>query len=387
MASNLFTSESVSEGHPDKVADQISDSILDAILEQDPKARVACETMINTGMVILSGEITTSAVIDYNSVVRNRVQEIGYSSSDMGFDFDSCAVLTAIDKQSADIAMGVDEADDDAASQGAGDQGLMFGYASNETDVLMPAPITYAHRLVKRQAEVRKNGTLPWLRPDAKSQVTFRYEDNKPVGVDAVVLSTQHSADIATDVLREAVMEEVIKPVLPSEWLDANTKYFINPTGRFVIGGPVGDCGLTGRKIIVDTYGGMARHGGGAFSGKDPSKVDRSAAYAGRYVAKNIVAAGLADRCEIQVSYAIGVSEPTSISIETFGTGKVDDNRIVELVREIFDLRAGGLVQMLDLLHPIYAPTAAYGHFGREDLNVSWEKTDKADALRDAAGI
>jgi len=387
MASNLFTSESVSEGHPDKVADQISDSILDAILEQDPKARVACETMINTGMVILSGEITTSAVIDYNSVVRNRVQEIGYSSSDMGFDFDSCAVLTAIDKQSADIAMGVDEADDDAASQGAGDQGLMFGYASNETDVLMPAPITYAHRLVKRQAEVRKNGTLPWLRPDAKSQVTFRYEDNKPVGVDAVVLSTQHSADIATDVLREAVMEEVIKPVLPSEWLDANTKYFINPTGRFVIGGPVGDCGLTGRKIIVDTYGGMARHGGGAFSGKDPSKVDRSAAYAGRYVAKNIVAAGLADRCEIQVSYAIGVSEPTSISIETFGSGKVDDNRIVELVREIFDLRAGGLVQMLDLLHPIYAPTAAYGHFGREDLNVSWEKTDKADALRDAAGI
>lgn len=387
MASNLFTSESVSEGHPDKVADQISDSILDAILEQDPKARVACETMINTGMVILSGEITTSAVIDYNSVVRNRVQEIGYSSSDMGFDFDSCAVLTAIDKQSADIAMGVDEADDDAASQGAGDQGLMFGYASNETDVLMPAPITYAHRLVKRQAEVRKNGTLPWLRPDAKSQVTFRYEDNKPVGVDAVVLSTQHSADIATEVLREAVMEEVIKPVLPSEWLDANTKYFINPTGRFVIGGPVGDCGLTGRKIIVDTYGGMARHGGGAFSGKDPSKVDRSAAYAGRYVAKNIVAAGLADRCEIQVSYAIGVSEPTSISIETFGSGKVDDNRIVELVREIFDLRAGGLVQMLDLLHPIYAPTAAYGHFGREDLNVSWEKTDKADALRDAAGI
>ena len=387
MASNLFTSESVSEGHPDKVADQISDSILDAILEQDPKARVACETMINTGMVVLSGEITTSAVIDYNSIVRNRVKEIGYSSSDMGFDFDSCAVLTAIDKQSADIAMGVDEADDDAASQGAGDQGLMFGYASNETDVLMPAPITYAHRLVKRQAEVRKNGTLPWLRPDAKSQVTFRYEDNKPVGIDAVVLSTQHSADISTDDLREAVMEEVIKPILPSEWLDSNTKYFINPTGRFVIGGPVGDCGLTGRKIIVDTYGGMARHGGGAFSGKDPSKVDRSAAYAGRYVAKNIVAAGLADRCEIQVSYAIGVSEPTSISIETFGTGKVDDNRIVELVREIFDLRAGGLVKMLDLLHPIYAPTAAYGHFGREDLNVSWEKTDKADALKAAAGI
>ncbi len=387
MSSHLFTSESVSEGHPDKMADQISDSILDAILEQDPKARVACETMINTGMVVLSGEITTSAVIDYNAIVRNRIKEIGYTSSEMGYDADSCAILTAIDKQSADIAMGVDEADDDAASQGAGDQGLMFGYASNETDVLMPAPITYAHQLVKRQAEVRKNGTLDWLRPDAKSQVTFRYEDNKPVGIDAVVLSTQHSEDISTNDLREAVMEEVIKPILPAEWLDANTKYFINPTGRFVIGGPVGDCGLTGRKIIVDTYGGMARHGGGAFSGKDPSKVDRSAAYAGRYVAKNIVAAGLADRCEIQVSYAIGVSEPTSISIETFGTGKVDDNRIVELVRDIFDLRAGGLVKMLDLLRPIYAPTAAYGHFGRDDLNISWEQTDKADALKSAAGI
>ena len=387
MSSHLFTSESVSEGHPDKMADQISDSILDAILEQDPKARVACETMINTGMVVLSGEITTSAVIDYNAIVRNRIKEIGYTSSEMGYDADSCAILIAIDKQSADIAMGVDEADDDAASQGAGDQGLMFGYASNETDVLMPAPITYAHQLVKRQAEVRKNGTLDWLRPDAKSQVTFRYEDNKPVGIDAVVLSTQHSEDISTNDLREAVMEEVIKPILPAEWLDANTKYFINPTGRFVIGGPVGDCGLTGRKIIVDTYGGMARHGGGAFSGKDPSKVDRSAAYAGRYVAKNIVAAGLADRCEIQVSYAIGVSEPTSISIETFGTGKVDDNRIVELVRDIFDLRAGGLVKMLDLLRPIYAPTAAYGHFGRDDLNVSWEQTDKADALKSAAGI
>ena len=387
MSSHLFTSESVSEGHPDKMADQISDSILDAILEQDPKARVACETMINTGMVVLSGEITTSAVIDYNSIVRKTINNIGYTSSEMGYDSESCAILTAIDKQSADIAMGVDEADDDAASQGAGDQGLMFGYASNETDVLMPAPITYAHRLVKRQAEVRKNGTLTWLRPDAKSQVTFRYEDHKPVGIDAVVLSTQHSEDISTDALREAIMEEVIKPVLPAEWLDSNTKYFINPTGRFVIGGPVGDCGLTGRKIIVDTYGGMARHGGGAFSGKDPSKVDRSAAYAGRYVAKNIVAAGLAERCEIQVSYAIGVSEPTSISIETFGTGEIADNRIVELVREHFDLRAGGLVKMLDLLRPIYVPTAAYGHFGREDLNVSWEKTDKADALRDAAGI
>jgi len=387
MSNYLFTSESVSEGHPDKVADQISDSVLDAILKQDPKARVACETMINTGMVVLSGEITTSAWVDMQDVVRNTVKEIGYNHSDMGFDYGSCAVLTSIDKQSADIAMGVDEAEDDAAEQGAGDQGLMFGYASNETDVLMPAPITYAHRLVKRQAEVRKNGTLDWLRPDAKSQVTFRYENNKPVGIDAVVLSTQHSADISTDDLREAVMEEVIKPILPAEWLDKNTKYFINPTGRFVIGGPVGDCGLTGRKIIVDTYGGMARHGGGAFSGKDPSKVDRSAAYAGRYVAKNIVAAGLADRCEIQVSYAIGVSEPTSISIETFGTGKIDDNKIVDLVREVFDLRAGGLVKMLDLLHPIYAPTAAYGHFGREDLNVSWEKTDKADALKSAAGI
>jgi S-adenosylmethionine synthetase len=385
MSEHLFTSESVSEGHPDKVADQISDSILDAIFEQDPKARVACETMVNTGMVVLSGEITTSAVIDYNEVVRNRIKEIGYNSSDMVFDYESCAVLTAIDKQSADIAMGVDETD--AHEQGAGDQGLMFGYASNETEVLMPAPITYAHQLVKRQAEVRKNGTLSWLRPDAKSQVTFRYEDNKPVGIDAVVLSTQHSAEIEQKVLVEAVMDEIIKPVLPAEWLSKETKYFINPTGRFVIGGPVGDCGLTGRKIIVDTYGGMARHGGGAFSGKDPSKVDRSAAYAGRYVAKNIVAAGLADRCEIQVSYAIGVSEPTSISIETFGTGKIDDSRIVELVRELFDLRAGGLVKMLDLLHPIYAPTAAYGHFGREDLNVSWEKTDKADALRDAAGI
>lgn len=387
MSNYLFTSESVSEGHPDKVADQISDGVLDAILEQDKTARVACETMINTGMVVLAGEITTSAYVDMQQVVRDTIKEIGYNSSEMGFDYGSCAVLTSIDKQSADIAMGVDEADDDSASQGAGDQGLMFGYASNETDVLMPAPITYAHRLVKRQAEIRKNGTLPWLRPDAKSQVTFRYENHKPVGIDAIVLSTQHSDDISTDALREAVMEEVIKPVLPAEWLDANTKYFINPTGRFVIGGPVGDCGLTGRKIIVDTYGGMARHGGGAFSGKDPSKVDRSAAYAGRYVAKNIVAAGLAERCEIQVSYAIGVSEPTSISVETFGTGKVEDNRIVELVHEHFDLRAGGLVKMLDLLQPIYQKTAAYGHFGREDIDVSWERTDKADALKDAAGV
>ncbi len=383
--SHLFTSESVSEGHPDKVADQISDAILDAIFEQDTTARVACETMVNTGMVVISGEITTSAWVDMQAVVRETVKRIGYNSSDMGFDYESCAVLTSIDKQSADIAMGVDE--NEGHEQGAGDQGMMFGYASNETDVLMPAPITYAHRLVKRQAEVRKNGTLPWLRPDAKSQVTFRYEDNKPVAIDAVVLSTQHSDDIDTAALREAVMDEIIKPVLPAEWLTKDTKYHINPTGRFVIGGPVGDCGLTGRKIIVDTYGGMARHGGGAFSGKDPSKVDRSAAYATRYVAKNIVAAGLAERCEIQVSYAIGVSEPTSISVETFGTSKLEEGRIVELVREHFDLRAGGLVKMLDLLRPIYAATAAYGHFGREDEGFPWEVTDKADALRDAAKI
>ena len=379
MAGNhLFTSESVSEGHPDKVADQISDSILDAIFEQDTKARVACETLVNTGMVVISGEITTSAWVDMNEVVRNRIKEIGYNSSDMGFDWESCAILTSIDKQSADIAMGVDE---------TGDQGLMFGYASNETDVLMPAPITYAHRLVKRQAEVRKNGTLSWLRPDAKSQVTFRYEDDKPVGIDAVVLSTQHSPEMSQQAILEAVMDEIIKPVLPAEWLDKDTRYYINPTGRFVIGGPVGDCGLTGRKIIVDTYGGMARHGGGAFSGKDPSKVDRSAAYAGRYVAKNIVAAGLADRCEVQVSYAIGVAEPTSISAQTFGTGKIEESRIVELIREHFDLSPGGLVKMLDLLRPIYAKTAAYGHFGREEPEFTWEKTDKADALRDAAGL
>jgi len=383
--SHLFTSESVSEGHPDKVADQISDAVLDAIFEQDPKARVACETMVNTGMVVLSGEITTSAWIDMQDVVRQTVKEIGYNSSDMGFDWESCAVLTSIDKQSADIAQGVDEFENH--EQGAGDQGLMFGYASNETDVLMPAPIHFAHKLVKRQAEVRKNGTLPWLRPDAKSQVTFRYENHKPVGIEAVVLSTQHDADIATDTLREAVMDEIIKPILPAEWLNSATQYHINPTGRFVIGGPVGDCGLTGRKIIVDTYGGMARHGGGAFSGKDPSKVDRSAAYAGRYVAKNIVAAGLAERCEIQVSYAIGVAEPTSISIETFGTGKIDDARIIELVNEHFDLRPKGLITMLDLLRPIYRQTAAYGHFGRDDIDLPWEKTDKADALRDAAGI
>ncbi len=383
--SHLFTSESVSEGHPDKVADQISDAILDAIFEQDPAARVACETLVNTGMVVIAGEITTEAWVDMQDVVRQTVKRIGYNNSDMGFDWESCAVLTSIDKQSADIAMGVDEGEDH--EQGAGDQGLMFGYASNETDVLMPAPITYAHRLVQRQAEVRKSGTLPWLRPDAKSQVTFRYEDNKPVGIEAVVLSTQHTPDITTEALREAVMDEIILPVLPKEWLNGDTQFHINPTGRFVIGGPVGDCGLTGRKIIVDTYGGMARHGGGAFSGKDPSKVDRSAAYASRYVAKNIVAAGLADRCEIQVSYAIGVAEPTSISVETFGTGKLAESRIVELIRAHFDLRPRGLVTMLDLLRPIYGPTAAYGHFGREDEGFPWEKTDKADVLRDAAGI
>jgi len=383
--SHLFTSESVSEGHPDKVADQISDAILDAIFEQDPKARVACETLINTGMVVLSGEITTSAWVDMQEIVRNTVRNIGYTSSEMGFDADSCAVITSIDKQSPDIAMGVDE--EEGHEQGAGDQGLMFGYACNETDVLMPAPITYAHQLVKRQAEVRKNGTLSWLRPDAKSQVTFRYEDGKPTAIDAVVLSTQHSPDISLDALREAVMDEVIKPVLPADLISKDTKFFINPTGNFVIGGPVGDCGLTGRKIIVDTYGGMARHGGGAFSGKDPSKVDRSAAYAGRYVAKNIVAAGLAEKCEIQVSYAIGVAEPTSISIETFGTGKIDDKRIEELVREHFDLKPKGLIQMLDLLRPIYGITAAYGHFGRTEDSFTWERTDKADALRDAAGI
>ena len=379
----VFTSESVSEGHPDKVADQISDSILDAIFKQDTTSRVACETLVNTGMVLISGEITTTAWIDMHDVVRNKVREIGYNHSDMGFDWESCAVLTSIDKQSADIAMGVDETNDH--EQGAGDQGIMFGYASNETDVLMPAPITFAHRLVRRQAEVRKNGTLPWLRPDAKSQVTFRYEDSKPVGIEAVVLSTQHSPDIENKILREAVMDEIILPVLPQEWISSDTKFHINPTGRFVIGGPVGDCGVTGRKIIVDTYGGAARHGGGAFSGKDPSKVDRSAAYATRYVAKNIVAAGLADRCEIQISYAIGVAEPTSIDIETFGTGKIDDSKLIELVRRHFDLRPRGLITMLDLLRPIYEPTASYGHFGREDMDFPWEKTDVAEALKEDA--
>ncbi len=383
--SYLFTSESVSEGHPDKMADQISDAILDALLEQDKTARVACETLVKTGMVLLAGEITSSATIDYEEVTRQTIKEIGYDSSEIGFDWETCAILNAIGKQSPDIAMGVDESSDH--EQGAGDQGLMFGYASNETDVLMPAPITFSHRLVERQAERRKSGALPWLRPDAKSQITFRYEDGKPVGIDAVVLSTQHSPEIEQKVLREAVMDEIILPVLPPEWIDKDTRFYINPTGQFIIGGPVGDCGLTGRKIIVDTYGGMARHGGGAFSGKDPTKVDRSAAYAGRYVAKNIVAAGLAERCEIQVSYAIGVAEPTSISIDTFGTGKLGEQRMVELVRELFDLRAKGLVDMLDLRRPIYRQTAAYGHFGRTGAQFTWEQTDKADTLRNAAGI
>ena len=383
---HIFTSESVSEGHPDKVADQISDAVLDALLEQDTRARVAVETMVKTGMVIIAGEVTTSAWVDLEAIVRQTVREIGYNSSKIGFDWESCAVLNAIGKQSVDIAQGVDETEDH--EQGAGDQGLMFGYASSETDVLMPAPITYAHRLVKRQAEVRKNGTLPWLRPDAKSQLSFRYENDQPTGIEAIVLSTQHDPDISIEALREAVMDEIIKPVIPAAWLDqcSQEHIHINPTGRFVIGGPVGDCGLTGRKIIVDTYGGMARHGGGAFSGKDPSKVDRSAAYAARYVAKNIVAAGLAGRCEIQVSYAIGVAEPTSISINTFGTGKVDETRLTELIREHFDLRPRGLVKMLDLLKPGYKATAAYGHFGR-DGEFTWEKTDVADALRDAAGL
>lgn len=386
MSNNFtFTSESVSEGHPDKVADQISDAVLDALLAQDPRSRVACETMVKTGMVILAGEVTTNAWVDLEALVRKVVCEIGYDHGDIGFDGQSCAVLNAIGKQSADIAMGVDEAADH--EQGAGDQGLMFGYASNETDVLMPAPITYSHLLVKRQAEIRKNKTLPWLRPDAKSQITFRYENNKPVAIDAVVLSTQHSPEIGTKQLHEAVMDEIILPVLPKEWLHKDTKYFINPTGQFIIGGPVGDCGLTGRKIIVDTYGGMARHGGGAFSGKDPSKVDRSAAYMARYVAKNIVAAGLAERCEIQISYAIGVAEPTSITVETFGTGKISEDRMVQIIRDIFDLRPKGLIAMLDLLRPIYQTTAAYGHFGRTEDSFSWEKTDKVDALKDAAGL
>ncbi len=379
---NIFTSESVSEGHPDKMADQISDAILDAILAEDRQARVAVETLVKTGMAVIAGELRTSTYVDLEDIVRSVILDIGYNSSDIGFDGASCAVLNAIGKQSADIAMGVDEAKN--KDLGAGDQGLMFGYATNETETLMPAPIYYSHRLVERQAYLRKHRVLPWLRPDAKSQVTLRYEDGKPVAVDAVVLSTQHDPDISQADIREAVMEEIIKPVLPNAWLHAGTQYHINPTGQFIIGGPVGDCGLTGRKIIVDTYGGMARHGGGAFSGKDPSKVDRSAAYAGRYVAKNIVAAGLADRCEIQVSYAIGVAEPTSISINTFGTGKLSDERVIALVRDHFDLRPQGLIDMLDLRRPIYRQTAAYGHFGRELSDFTWEQIDKAAALKAA---
>ncbi|KAF0804580.1 S-adenosylmethionine synthetase [Alcanivorax xiamenensis] len=377
---SIFTSESVSEGHPDKMADQISDAILDAIIADDPHARVAVETLVKTGMAIVAGEVRTNTYVELEDIVRQVILDIGYDSSDVGFDGASCAVLNGIGKQSADIAMGVDEADN--KDLGAGDQGLMFGYATNETDTLMPAPIYFSHRLVERQAQLRKNGTLPWLRPDAKSQITLRYENGQPVAVEAVVLSTQHAPEIKLSDLREAVLEEIIKPVLPADWLHKDTLYHINPTGNFVIGGPMGDCGLTGRKIIVDTYGGMARHGGGAFSGKDPSKVDRSAAYAGRYVAKNIVAAGLADKCEIQVSYAIGVAEPTSISINTFGTGKISDDKIAQLVREHFDLRPRGIIEMLDLRRPIYRPTASYGHFGREGF--SWENTDKAEVLKAA---
>jgi S-adenosylmethionine synthetase len=384
----IFTSESVSEGHPDKVADQISDAVLDDILANDSNpehARVACETMIKTGAVIVAGEITTDHWVDFDELVRGVVNDIGYNNPDVGFDGSTCAVMSLVGKQSTDIAQGVDRTSPE--EQGAGDQGLMFGYATNETDVLMPAPITYAHRLVERQSEMRKERVLEWLRPDAKSQVTMRYEGGKVAAVDAIVLSTQHDPDIDYKHLQEAVMENIILPVIPKEWMHKDTKIHINPTGSFVIGGPVGDCGLTGRKIIVDTYGGMARHGGGAFSGKDPSKVDRSAAYAGRYVAKNVVAAGLADRCEIQVSYAIGVAEPTSISVETFGTAKIDEDRIATLVREHFDLRPYALIKMLDLVKPIYRKTAAYGHFGRELPEFSWERTDKAAALKEAAGL
>jgi S-adenosylmethionine synthetase len=380
----LFTSESVSEGHPDKIADQISDAVLDAILEKDKSARVACETLVKTGMVFIGGEITTSAWVDMEKVAREVLEDIGYTHSDVGFDAASCAIITAIGKQSPDIARGVDKTQ--LEEQGAGDQGMMFGYASNETDVLMPAPITFAHRLVRRQAQLRKEDVLPWLRPDAKSQITFHYVDGRPESITNVVLSTQHHPDISHEDLVEAVIEDIIKPTLPTEWLK-HTHYYVNPTGRFVIGGPQGDCGLTGRKIIVDTYGGMARHGGGCFSGKDPSKVDRSAAYAARYVAKNIVAAGLAHRCEIQLSYAIGIAEPTAIYIDTFGTSKLSNEKLIKLIRQHFDLRPYGIVNMLHLLRPIYRKTASYGHFGREDLDVPWEKTDKADLLRDAAGL
>jgi len=382
----FFTSESVSEGHPDKVADQISDSILDAILEQDPKARVAAETLCNTGLVVLAGEITTHANVDYISVARDAIRRIGYDNADYGIDYKSCAVMVCYDKQSPDIAQGVDEGKGLDLDQGAGDQGLMFGYACDETPELMPAAIYYSHRIVERQSQLRKDGRLPWLRPDAKSQVTLKYENGRPVAIDTVVLSTQHAPEMEHKQIEEAAIESIIKPVVPAEWIK-NTRYLINPTGRFVIGGPQGDCGLTGRKIIVDTYGGAAPHGGGAFSGKDPSKVDRSAAYAGRYVAKNIVAAGLAERCQIQISYAIGIARPTSVMVTTFGTGKISDEKIAELVREHFDLRPKGIVQMLDLLRPIYRKTAAYGHFGREEPEFSWERTDKANALRASAGL
>ncbi len=376
-----FTSESVSEGHPDKIADQISDAILDAILAQDKHARVACETLVKTGMVLIAGEVTTEAWVDVEQIARETVKEIGYNSSSMGFDWESCAVMSAIGKQSPDIAQGVDKLS--KTEQGAGDQGLMFGYASNETDVLMPAAITYAHRLMERQAKLRKNEDLDWLRPDAKSQVTLRYRDGKPIAAETIVVSTQHAPEVSYNKLKEAIVEEIIKPVFPAEWL-TKTTFHINPTGRFVIGGPLGDTGLTGRKIIVDTYGGMARHGGGCFSGKDPSKVDRSAAYAARYVAKNIVAAGLADRCELQISYAIGVAQPTSITINTFGTGKLSNEKIIELIQQHFDLRPHGLIEMLDLLRPIYKPTATYGHFGREKGDFPWEKTDKVELLHSA---
>jgi S-adenosylmethionine synthetase len=387
MSEYLFSSESVSEGHPDKVADQISDAVLDAILAQDPRGRVACETLVSTGLVVISGEITTTAQVDYMRTARDTVRRIGYDDSEIGFDYRSCAVLTALNKQSPDIAQGVDEGKGLDLDQGAGDQGLMFGYACNETSQLMPFPIYYAHRIMQRQSDVRRDGRLPWLRPDAKSQLTVRYVDGKPVGIDTVVVSTQHSPDVSHAQLSESVIEEVVKPVLPKDMLKGNVRYLINPTGRFVVGGPHGDCGLTGRKIIVDTYGGAARHGGGAFSGKDPSKVDRSAAYACRYVAKNIVAAGLADRCELQVAYAIGISKPVSMMVNTFGTGKVSDEKIVELVEKHFDLRPKGIIHALNLLRPIYSKTAAYGHFGRDEPEFTWENTDKAAALRADAGL
>jgi S-adenosylmethionine synthetase len=387
MSTHLFTSESVSEGHPDKVADQISDAILDAILEQDINARVACESLVTTGLALIAGEITTTAWVDMPDIVRQTIRGIGYNSSDMGFDWQSCAVMTTIDKQSPDIAQGVDEGRGLDLDQGAGDQGLMFGYASNETRVLMPMPVTYAHRLMKRQSEVRKSGLLPWLRPDAKSQVTIEYEERTPKRIEAVVLSTQHSPEVDYEDLKEGVMEEIIRPILPEKMIDKNTKFFINPTGRFVIGGPVGDCGVTGRKIIVDSYGGRGSHGGGAFSGKDPSKVDRSSSYMGRYVAKNLVAAGIADEVEVQIAYAIGISKPVSINIKTFGSSRLEDQEIIKLIKAHFDLRPKAIIQHLDLLRPIYKPTAAYGHFGRERSEFTWEKTDKADELRDAAGL